>query len=48
MGLWLYGLFAGVSYAVQTRNRLHEQETLAIRAEALAAAAPVSMRFAPV
>jgi signal transduction histidine kinase len=39
MGLWLYGLFAGVSYAVQTRNRLHEQETLAGRAEALAAAA---------
>lgn len=39
MGLWLYGLFAGVSYAVQTRNRLHEQETLAMRAEALAAAA---------
>ena len=39
MGLWLYGLFAGVSYAVQTRNRLHEKETLAMRAEALAAAA---------
>jgi signal transduction histidine kinase len=39
MGLWLYGLFAGVSYALQTRNRLHEQETLAVRAEALAAAA---------
>jgi hypothetical protein len=38
-GVWLYGLFAGVSYAVQTRNRLHEKETLAMRAEALAAAA---------
>ena len=38
-GLWLYGLFAGVSYAVQTRNRLQEKETLAARAEALAAAA---------
>ncbi len=38
-GVWLYGLFAGVSYAVQTRKRLHEKETLAIRAEALAAAA---------
>jgi len=38
-GLWLYGVFAGVSYAVQTRNRLHEKETLAIRAEALAVAA---------
>ena len=38
-GIWLYGLFAGVSYAVQTRDRLHEKETLATRAEALAAAA---------
>jgi len=38
-GVWLYGLFAGVSYAVQTRNRLHEKETLAVRAEALATAA---------
>jgi signal transduction histidine kinase len=38
-GVWLYGIFAGVSYAVQTRNRLHEKETLAARAEALAAAA---------
>ncbi len=36
MGVWLYGLFAGVSYAVETRNRLHEKETLAVRAEALA------------
>jgi two-component system LytT family sensor kinase len=39
MGMWLYGLFAGVSYAVQTRNRLHAKEALAARAEALAAAA---------
>jgi hypothetical protein len=39
MGVWLYGLFAGVSYAVQIRNRLHEKETLAAQAEALAAAA---------
>jgi sensor histidine kinase YesM len=38
-GLWLYGLFAGVSYAVETRNRLQEKEMLAARAEALAAAA---------
>jgi signal transduction histidine kinase len=38
-GLWLYGLFAGVSYAVQTRQRLHEKEALAARAEALATAA---------
>jgi len=39
MGVWLYGLFAGVAYAVQTRNRLQEKETLAARAEALANAA---------
>lgn len=32
MGAWLYGLFAGVSYAVQTRGRLHEKELLAARA----------------
>ena len=38
-GVWLYGVFAGVSYAVQTRSRLHEKEMLAARAEALAAAA---------
>ena len=38
-GVWLYGLFAGVCYAVQTRDRLHEKETQAARAEALAAAA---------
>lgn len=38
-GVWLYGVFAGVSYAVQTRNRLHEKEALAVRAEALASAA---------
>ena len=38
-GIWLYGLFAGVSYAVQTRSRLQEKETLAARAEALATAA---------
>jgi|HubBroStandDraft_1064217.scaffolds.fasta_scaffold06824_4 signal transduction histidine kinase len=38
-GIWLYGLFAGVSYAVQTRTRLQEKETLAARAEALATAA---------
>jgi hypothetical protein len=38
-GIWLYGLFAGVSYAVQTGNRLHEKEMLAVRAEGLATAA---------
>jgi len=39
MGVWLYGLFAGVSYAIQTRDRLQEKETLAARAETLAASA---------
>jgi len=39
MGIWFYAVFAGISHAVQTRNRLHEKETLAARAEALAASA---------
>src|SRR5260370_39636043 len=39
MGVWFYAVFAGISHAVQTRNRLHEKETLAARAEALIAAA---------
>jgi sensor histidine kinase YesM len=39
IGTWIYGLFAGVSYALQTRDRLHEKEALAMRAEALATAA---------
>ena len=39
LGIWLYGMFAGVSYAVQTRDRLHDKETMAARAEALATAA---------
>src|SRR5215813_3124879 len=38
-GVWFYTVFAGVAYSVQTRNRLHEKERLAARAEALAAAA---------
>src|SRR5260370_20174757 len=38
MGIWFYAVFAGISHAVQTRNRLYEKETLAARAEALAAA----------
>jgi two-component system LytT family sensor kinase len=38
-GTWFYAVFAGISYAVQTRDRLHEKEMLAARAEALAAAA---------
>jgi hypothetical protein len=39
IGIEFYAIFAGVSYAVQTRNRLYERETLAARAEALVAAA---------
>jgi signal transduction histidine kinase len=39
LGIWFYAVFAGISYAVQTRERLHEKETLAARAEALASAA---------
>jgi signal transduction histidine kinase len=39
IGIWFYTIFVGVSYAIQTRSRLHEKETLAARAEALAAAA---------
>jgi sensor histidine kinase YesM len=39
LGIWIYAIFAGMFYAVQTRNRLHEKETLAARAEALAASA---------
>lgn len=39
IGIEFYAIFVGLSYAVQTRNRLHEKETLAARAEALAAAA---------
>jgi signal transduction histidine kinase len=39
IGIEFYAIFAGISYAVQTRNRLHEKEALAARAEALAAAA---------
>jgi sensor histidine kinase YesM len=29
MGFWFYAIFAGISYTVQTRNRLHEKEVLA-------------------
>jgi len=38
-GIWFYAIFAGVSYAIQTRSRLHEKETLTARAEAQATAA---------
>jgi two-component system, LytTR family, sensor kinase len=39
LGVWFYAVFAGISYAVQTRARLQEKEMLAARAEALVAAA---------
>ncbi len=39
MGIWLYGLIAGISYSGPTRDRLQEKETRAARAEALAAKA---------
>ena len=39
IGIWFYTIFAGIAYAVQTRNRLHEKEMIAVRAEALASAA---------
>jgi len=34
MGVWLYGLVAGVSYGIQTRRRAAESERRALRAEA--------------
>jgi sensor histidine kinase YesM len=34
MGLWLYGLIAGISYAIATQERAQEQERRALRAEA--------------
>ena len=34
MGLWLYGVVAGVSYAIQTQRRASENERRALRAEA--------------
>src|SRR5262245_29668838 len=39
LGIWFYAVLAGIAHAVQTRNRLHEKEMLAARAEALASAA---------
>ena len=36
MGVWLYGLVAGVSYALRIRRRLREQERAAARLETLA------------
>lgn len=42
MGVWLYAIVAGVSYAVRNRERLREQERIAARAEALALEARLS------
>jgi sensor histidine kinase YesM len=39
LGVWFYAVFAGIAHAVQTRQRLHDNETKAARAEALASAA---------
>jgi len=39
MGLWLYGLVAGVSYAVRIRERLLREERVAAQAETVAARA---------
>jgi Histidine kinase len=33
MGIWLYGLVAGVAYGIQTRRRANESERRALRAE---------------
>jgi LytS/YehU family sensor histidine kinase len=33
MGVWLYGLVAGVAYGIQTRRRANESERRALRAE---------------
>ena len=34
MGVWLYGLVAGVAYGIQTRRRANESESRALKAEA--------------
>ena len=39
IGVWIYDIFACMFYAVQTRNRLHENETLVARAKELLTAA---------
>jgi signal transduction histidine kinase len=39
LGVWFYAVYAGLSYATQTRQRLYEQETQAAQAAALAASA---------
>src|SRR5437870_3807785 len=45
LGIWFYAVFAGISYAVQTRERLHEKETLAARARLDAIRARLNRHF---
>ena len=42
MGIWLYLMVAGASYALRVRRRLQEREVAAARAEALAARAQLA------
>lgn len=44
-GVWIYGLFAGVSYAVETRKRLYEKERLAAAAQLDAIRARLNPHF---
>ncbi|MDH3224542.1 MAG: histidine kinase, partial [Gemmatimonadota bacterium] len=46
MGVWLYGLVAGVSYALRIRQRLREKERAAARLEALATRARLDSLWA--
>ena len=45
IGIWLYTIFAGISYAIQTRISLHEKETLAARARLDAVRARLNPHF---
>jgi signal transduction histidine kinase len=45
IGIWFYAIFAGLSYAVQTRNRLHEKEMLIVAARLDAIRARLNPHF---
>ncbi len=45
IGIWFYAIFAGVSHAAQTRNRLHEKEMLAASARLDAIRARLNPHF---
>src|SRR5258708_25082692 len=45
IGIWFYAIFAGISHAVQTRNRLHEKEMLAASARLDAIRARLNPHF---